>query len=427
MSAKIEFCTPDPSRRRPPLGSRSVVRPGFTLLELILALGLTALILALVSAAVRLHLTVVDQGREEVEHAEAARAVLRYIAADLRNAVRPTSTGDQTSASGSTPSASGTSSAAASGSSKSASGSNASSRQQRLELVRRLQPVVVLDWAVGSGRVGAAATTSAQTTVNPVGLYGSQTDLQVDISRLPRIDQYDPNATVSPTGTPAEMPTDVKTVAYFLRTADATSSGSGTPSGNAAEGPGLVRRETDRAVQSWVSGNASGAAADTSGQLLAAEVTRLEFRYWDGTSWATEWDSQEQDGLPMAVEITLGITPATANGAAGKFVGSHRRHGHLGRHGTHVSVGRPGADGRTQSRQLRPAVSTWEDYWDYEQASISRPGVDHRAGRRGDVGTGGLRLQRLDVHAQRSRPAPRAADPERGAGRLRCRCDPRLS
>jgi len=39
-------------------------------------------------------------------------------------------------------------------------------------------------------------------------------------------------------------------------------------------------------------------------------VNYLEFRYFDGLEWQIEWDSQEMGGLPVAVEITIGIDPA---------------------------------------------------------------------------------------------------------------------
>ncbi len=31
----------------------------------------------------------------------------------------------------------------------------------------------------------------------------------------------------------------------------------------------------------------------------------IEFRYFDGEDWATEWDSDEAGGFPVAVEVTI--------------------------------------------------------------------------------------------------------------------------
>ena len=36
-------------------------------------------------------------------------------------------------------------------------------------------------------------------------------------------------------------------------------------------------------------------------------MTSLEFRYFDGLTWQSEWDSVASERLPNAVEITLGL------------------------------------------------------------------------------------------------------------------------
>ena len=59
----------------------------FTLIEIILSLGLSVLVLMAVGMAINLHLRLLDSGRTKVEEAQLARAILRNIAQDLRNAV----------------------------------------------------------------------------------------------------------------------------------------------------------------------------------------------------------------------------------------------------------------------------------------------------------------------------------------------------
>ena len=51
------------------------------------------------------------------------------------------------------------------------------------------------------------------------------------------------------------------------------------------------------------SGNVASLLGQT--QLLAPEVTGVNFRYWDGSTWAVQWDSASYGGLPRAVEVTL--------------------------------------------------------------------------------------------------------------------------
>lgn len=42
-------------------------------------------------------------------------------------------------------------------------------------------------------------------------------------------------------------------------------------------------------------------------QLLASEVSQLEFRYFDGQFWASQWDSRTSGSLPLAVEVAVAI------------------------------------------------------------------------------------------------------------------------
>src|SRR5438552_2139751 len=51
-------------------------RPGFTLFELILAIGLSSALLALIGTAINLYLVRVDASRSRVEEAQLARTVL---------------------------------------------------------------------------------------------------------------------------------------------------------------------------------------------------------------------------------------------------------------------------------------------------------------------------------------------------------------
>jgi len=40
-------------------------------------------------------------------------------------------------------------------------------------------------------------------------------------------------------------------------------------------------------------------------EKLIEGLEGLEFKYYDGEEWRSEWDSQEEKGLPQAVEVTL--------------------------------------------------------------------------------------------------------------------------
>jgi hypothetical protein len=47
---------------------------------------------------------------------------------------------------------------------------------------------------------------------------------------------------------------------------------------------------------------------------MAPEVLAIEFRYFDGLEWFSEWNSQDMNGLPMAVEMAIMLfDPRTAD------------------------------------------------------------------------------------------------------------------
>lgn len=151
-----------------------------------------------------------------------------------------------------------------------------------------------------------------------IGLYGNSMQLQIDISRLPRVDEYQVMA--SPQSPElAAIPSDVKTVTYFLQS---SLSGTGLVSDPLAEpqalgqqpAQGLVRRQVDRSVALFAIQNGQTDALMRTGELIAPEVTALEFQYFDGLTWLPEWDSQQLGGLPIAVAVTIAVTPQLAPG-----------------------------------------------------------------------------------------------------------------
>ena len=235
-------------------------RRGFTLLEVLLAISLTAMVLVAVSMAIDFHLRVLGSGRADVEEAQLARAILQRIAADLRSAVP-------------LPAADASGFAAVTTSSVSAGTS---------------------DSGTSSGNSKIADRESSDTSLVPQttpGLYGAAEWLQVDISRLPRLDQLVPGnngATIT------DRTSEIKTVAYYVIQPQSDGTGGG-----------LVCRELDRAVTSWAAKQGNIADLERDVTPFAPEVAAIQFRYFDGTEMADYWDMEERQGLPMAVEIVL--------------------------------------------------------------------------------------------------------------------------
>lgn len=163
---------------------------------------------------------------------------------------------------------------------------------------------------LGEGEEGAAPKDIAgnATPASIPGLYGNSKELQIDVSRLPRLDEYDSLLGASADGqSPSALPSDVKTVAYYLRSPDAGSSSGQGQTTMLGSQSGLVRRELDRAVSKFASGNGSSDQLDLRAKLMAPEVTSLDFQYHDGEAWGSIWDSDAIGGLPMAIEIRVGI------------------------------------------------------------------------------------------------------------------------
>jgi hypothetical protein len=173
---------------------------------------------------------------------------------------------------------------------------------------------------------GQQVDTASQTAP---GLYGDAVQIRIDMLRA-----VDTSAWFAANG--AETPivdTDItpkpsgslQTVAYFLNGTTNLSGGGGSvaPMTDPYSTPdslldmntfgGLVRQVVDHPIASWALGNGGGGDLDRYSQLFAPEVVSLTFRYFDGTQWGTSWDSYEQGGLPVAVEVTLVLATTVGN------------------------------------------------------------------------------------------------------------------
>jgi prepilin-type N-terminal cleavage/methylation domain-containing protein len=265
---------------------------GFTLLEVLLSMAIAALVLGAVTMAINFHLRVVERGRRDVEEAQLARALLRHIADDLRAGVlyQPLDTSALAGIAGS----------GGSGGSTSGSGGSGGSTPAATASVA---PTAGSSNTSGSGEGSTSPSDTsgdlAESTVlsTTPGLYGNRYELQVDVSKLPRIDQYE-QLLVDFEGRPGDLVSDVKTVAYYMGTDTKTTVA------------GLMRRELDRAATAWAIQNGGMQELEQYQQLLAPEVLTIEFSYFDGLDWYEEWDSSVLQGLPLAVEVAVAIAKA---------------------------------------------------------------------------------------------------------------------
>jgi len=297
--------------RRREVGTPSATAParrsaGFTLLEILLASLLGALVLMAVVTAIDVHFRVYDTSRANVEEAQLARALLGRIAADLRGAIQY----DPIQADKLVSNTSSSSSSGSSGSSDSTTSTDTS------------DPTASTDASADDSQSATASTSMTNTDLSassvPMtvpGLYGNQSQMQVDVSRLPRIDQLEAMLQAADDSSPYDRPSDVKTVTYYVNSPNSPTMLGLTDS--ALAGTGLIRRELDRAVTAFASQQGDTSAFDMNLPPLAPEVNAIQFSYFDGTDWYQEWDSSSQGKLPTAVQVTIAITPVRRNNNAG--------------------------------------------------------------------------------------------------------------
>jgi hypothetical protein len=269
--------------------TRSLSHPGYSLLEVLLALALSVVVFSALASATRLHLVSLTKQKVAIERKQIARSVLAMIGNDLRAGIQY----------------------------KAADYSG-------LENLVQTQQMMVTGALPASDEVGDAvgdpvvADSTAEeeseiiveeeVSFRPT-LIGSESVVMIDISRLPRLDQYNP--LVANSATLAQSPSDVKSLAYFFSESD-----SGIEQEiefDVAAPGGLYRREIDRAVAAYMGDFQMLDSPDEYTQLVAPEVAQISFRYFDGTDWQTEWDSAEMGGFPTAIETSIVIDPSRSS------------------------------------------------------------------------------------------------------------------
>lgn len=224
---------------------------GFSLIELVLAIGLSIALVALLGLAINLHLVRLEESRSTVEQAQVARAILDRIVADLRGATMAPS-------------------------------------QDVSALMTAAESSAQFD----VDEVDQTASTdeaSDSVEVVPPGINGTINSVTIDRRLL--------GQTLS---TPAEATTPVARLgADWVQVAYGMSV--------VPESPGLVRTETSRDKALWQAEQGQAAVVATP---IAPEVQNLVFRYYATADPIEVWDMQEQEALPLAVEVLLTLAPA---------------------------------------------------------------------------------------------------------------------
>ncbi|MCH8839933.1 MAG: prepilin-type N-terminal cleavage/methylation domain-containing protein [Planctomycetes bacterium] len=235
---------------------KSRVLAGFTLLEVVLAIGLAGVVLALLTTAIDLYLVRVDVNRTRVESAQLARTLLTQMADDLRAARY---------------------------------------------------------WSPSSGSSGgsnSAASTDTEASAKVLGIFGTATELRIDRGARWRWERIAQEIDAISAAAADEMP---QTVQYIFNSGDTLLASRMAALGVLADPAlpgyaGLYRQQA--ATSAWIyqtsaTGVSVAATTQSAPELLAPEVLELEFKYFDGQQVLEQWDSAQQGRLPRGVEIRL--------------------------------------------------------------------------------------------------------------------------
>jgi hypothetical protein len=258
-----------------PVALQRASRKAYTLLEVVLALALTVLVLGGISMAINFHLITLRDQQAEIERSQIARQSLFMITKDIRSAIQYKPI-------------------------------ESSALDELIESVE--SATAMAEELLGGETEEAEEPAESQFAPTRPGLYGSATALTVDVSRLPRSDQY--NIVTYSDGTSSDIPSDVKTISYFVREPDNDNAGNASAGQvDINETMGLVRRSLDRAVTRYAEDYSNQIEYEDYEEVLADEINEVQFRYWDqeNEAWESEWDSDEKMGLPTAVEIVVAI------------------------------------------------------------------------------------------------------------------------
>lgn len=270
----------------------------FTLLELVLTLAMSVVLMVLIGGAIQFYGRDMNVRDMDVRQTQLAASVMQMIEDDLRSTLHlePADTAPLEAL-------------------LVATTGGESSQEPSEDL--SAAGIESNDSGLVSEDASATDLTTTASVLQAPGLIGNQYQIQIDVSRLPRLEEYvqmmDENAADLD-----DIPSDIKTVAYFVQSADMlagvedslsmASQSIASQSTGVAETDmtgGLVRRSLDRSATAYASLTGSLTSLTQTGDVIAPEVLAIEFEYWDGLTWLLEWNSDDYGELPLAVRVRL--------------------------------------------------------------------------------------------------------------------------
>ena len=310
-------------RREP--GNEATVTRGFTLLELLIAIGLTSILMIALFSAMQIYFNLQLDGHEEITRQQIARTLLRQMTRDIQSTVfvkKDTTDEDDSSPSGSSGSTGTSNSTGTSGSTGSTSGSSTTTGGS---------PTGTTDGGTSSGTgSGTGSSTSTSTTGNTAavdstsavmttytnGIVGTADDLLLYVSRPEKNLSY---VTAQSLTSTKDRTSDLMIVRYLI--ADTSAGGISSDIADRFAGSdngaiGLVRITGDLYGMSTAVEDGEETGQNLVDKIDAKEVSKLQFRYFDGINWQEKWDSTSLNQLPTAIEIVLTLRNTQTSGTA---------------------------------------------------------------------------------------------------------------
>lgn len=298
---------------------------GFTLLEVLMASVLSATLLLTLWSLIGTYTSLFSTGGAKTEQSQIARSLLQQMSDDLRGAIQDTAA------------------------------------RQRLQSTLKQSD----DDDNGGGLPADSSTESPDaanvdsSAVRRFGLFGTQHELRIDVLQIVplevslaayRADEDRGQDSLSP-DEPRRRAPELRTVCYTfnkrrevndIESLDSISTADEAGMETETDLLGLIREEIDfetrdpsargerlagrltnrstrdvtaeenvldefAAATGETSDEEIDARIDSGAVLWVPEVAGLEFRYFDGSGWTSQWDSIQRKSLPVAVEIRLEI------------------------------------------------------------------------------------------------------------------------
>lgn len=250
-------------------------RRAFSLIEVIVALALSVVLISAIYGAISLHWRYETLGRERIDRAQVSLAILRKMSEDVGSVMFSVPKVEETEDSSTTTTSTETTST--------------------------------------TEETSTETTNTAVEAPVSLGIVGTADSLQLDVSQ-PQVQDFvtvvDPSA---PSTTPLPIQSEMVRVTWALVRPNRSLDPDATGLQSLITNPALARDVTDR-LQESVPDDTASALSTTStateipeSSILAREVVALQFRYYDGYSWVSEWDSTEKGRLPRAVEVSMGF------------------------------------------------------------------------------------------------------------------------